>query len=105
MRARRYLSDNASNCTIGRAAHGASDVPEGVRPLVAVFRGVRKLAGTHGIEHDDTRPRHAGYSRSAMLDVLGLIGMFIFCACVIALAAAVTGLVVRLSPSKKPNSN
>jgi hypothetical protein len=40
-----------------------------------------------------------------MLDVLGLIGMFIFCACVIALAAAVTGLVVRLSPSKKPNSN
>jgi hypothetical protein len=39
-----------------------------------------------------------------MMDVLGLLGMFLFCACVIALAAAVTGLVVRLSPSKKPTS-
>jgi len=39
------------------------------------------------------------------MDVLGLLGMFLFCACVIALAAAVTGLVVRLSPSKKPNNN
>jgi hypothetical protein len=40
-----------------------------------------------------------------MMDALGLLGMLLFCACVIALAAAVTGLVVRLSPSKKPNSN
>jgi hypothetical protein len=40
-----------------------------------------------------------------MLNVLGLIGMFVFCACVIALAASVTGLVVRLSPSKKPNND
>ena len=40
-----------------------------------------------------------------MLDVLGLLGMFLFCACVITLAAAVTGLVVRLSPSKKPKPN
>jgi hypothetical protein len=40
-----------------------------------------------------------------MLDVLGLLAMFIFCACVIALAASVTGLVVRLSPSKKPKPN
>jgi hypothetical protein len=40
-----------------------------------------------------------------MMDVLGLLGMFLFCACVIGLAAAVTGLVVRLSPSKKSNSN
>ena len=39
-----------------------------------------------------------------MMDVLGLLGMFVFCACVITLAAAVTGLVVRLSPSKKPTS-
>jgi hypothetical protein len=37
-----------------------------------------------------------------MLDVLGLLAMFLFCASVIALAAGVTGLVVRLSPSKKP---
>jgi len=40
-----------------------------------------------------------------MMNVLGLLGMLAFCACVIALAAAVTGLVVRLSPAKKPNSN
>ena len=39
-----------------------------------------------------------------MMDALGLLGMFLFCACVIALAAGVTGLVVRLSPSKKPTS-
>jgi len=35
-----------------------------------------------------------------MEDVLGLIGIVIFCACVIALAAAVTWLVVKISPSK-----
>ena len=40
-----------------------------------------------------------------MLDVLGLLAMFLFGACVIALAAGVTGLVVRLSPSKKPKPN
>jgi hypothetical protein len=35
-----------------------------------------------------------------MANVLGLVGILIFCACVIALAAAVTWLVVKLSPSK-----
>ena len=39
-----------------------------------------------------------------MMDVLGLLGMILFCACVIALAAAVTGLVVRFSPAKKPQT-
>ena len=38
-----------------------------------------------------------------MMDVLGLLGMFLFCACVIALAAGVTWVVVRFSPSKKPS--
>jgi hypothetical protein len=37
-----------------------------------------------------------------MMDVLGLIGMILFCAAVIALAAGVTWVVVRFSPSKKP---
>jgi hypothetical protein len=37
-----------------------------------------------------------------MMDALGLLGMIVFCSAVIALAASVTGLVVRLSPSKKP---
>jgi hypothetical protein len=36
-----------------------------------------------------------------VLDVLGLIGMVIFIACVIALAASVTWLVVKYSPMKK----
>jgi hypothetical protein len=35
-----------------------------------------------------------------MLTVLGLIGIVLFCAAVIALAAGVTWLVVKLSPSK-----
>ena len=41
-----------------------------------------------------------------MATVLGIIGLIIFIACVIALAAAVTGLVVKISPTtagkKKP---
>jgi hypothetical protein len=35
-------------------------------------------------------------------DVLGLLAMLLFCACVITLAATVTWLVVRLSPAKSP---
>jgi hypothetical protein len=37
-----------------------------------------------------------------MMDVLGLIGMLLFCAAVIALAAGITWVVVRFSPAKKP---
>jgi hypothetical protein len=40
-----------------------------------------------------------------MKDVLGLLGMLVFCTCVIALAAAITWLVVRLSPAKTPNES
>jgi flagellar biogenesis protein FliO len=36
-----------------------------------------------------------------MMTVLGLAGILAFCVAVIALAAAVTWLVVKLSPSKK----
>ena len=35
--------------------------------------------------------------------VLGLIGIVLFAAAVIALAAAVTWLVVKISPSEKPD--
>jgi hypothetical protein len=35
-------------------------------------------------------------------DALGLLAMLFFIACVIALAAAVTWVVVRYSPTKKP---
>jgi hypothetical protein len=34
-------------------------------------------------------------------NVLGLLGILVFCVAVIALAAAVTWLVVKISPSKK----
>jgi hypothetical protein len=33
---------------------------------------------------------------------LGLLGLVVVCACVIAFAAAVTWLVVKLTPPKKP---
>ena len=48
---------------------------------------------------------HAGYSRVALANVLGLIGMVIFIVATIALAAGVTWLVVKITPSepkKKP---
>jgi len=41
----------------------------------------------------------------AVATVLGLIGLFVFIACVIALAAGITWLVVKISPAtvgKKP---
>jgi hypothetical protein len=37
------------------------------------------------------------------MDALGLLGMLAFIACVIALAAGVTWLVVRYSPAKRPD--
>jgi hypothetical protein len=39
-----------------------------------------------------------------MMNVLGLLGMLVFCACVISLAAGITWVVVRFSPAKKPSS-
>jgi hypothetical protein len=38
-----------------------------------------------------------------MMNVLGLLGMIVFCAAVIALAAGITWIVVRFSPAKKPS--
>jgi hypothetical protein len=38
-----------------------------------------------------------------MLDALGLLGMIVYIVLVIALAAGVTWLVVKYSPSKKPS--
>ena len=38
-----------------------------------------------------------------MMDALGLLGMLVFCACVIARAAGVTWLVVKISPAKRPD--
>jgi len=38
----------------------------------------------------------------AMVTVLGLLGLALFIACVISLAALVTWVVVKLSPAKNP---
>jgi hypothetical protein len=38
-------------------------------------------------------------------DALGLLGMLVFIACVIALAAAITWIVVRYSPAKSENES
>jgi hypothetical protein len=37
------------------------------------------------------------------LDILGLLGMIVYIACIIALAAGVTWVVVRYSPMKRTN--
>ena len=38
-----------------------------------------------------------------MMDAIGLLGMLLFCAAVITLAAGITWVVVRISPAKKPS--
>ena len=43
-----------------------------------------------------------GYSRFGMADVLGLMLFAVFIVVIIALAAGLTWVVVRLSPSKRP---
>ncbi len=82
------------------AADCVRDVPQSVRPLVAVVRRVGQLARPDGVQHDYACPWHAAILRREMANVLGLVGIIVFCVCVIALAAAVTWLVVKLSPSK-----
>jgi hypothetical protein len=47
-------------------------------------------------------PSASSYSRSVVMDALGILGMVVFCACVIALAAGITWLVVKYSPAKRP---
>jgi hypothetical protein len=37
-----------------------------------------------------------------MVNVLGLIGFVLYCICVVAIAAAITWVVVKISPKKKP---
>jgi hypothetical protein len=44
-----------------------------------------------------------GYSKFALETVLGLIGMVVFIAATIALAAGVTYAIVRISPTRRAN--
>ncbi|HEY2071985.1 MAG TPA: hypothetical protein VGG88_00270 [Gaiellaceae bacterium] len=39
-----------------------------------------------------------------MQDVLGLLAFILFCAAIVAAAAGITWLVVRLAPPKKPDA-
>ncbi len=46
---------------------GERDMPDRVRALIAVARGIRRAADAHGIEHDEQRAAHAEtVMRSAM---------------------------------------
>ena len=76
---------------------GAGDVAEGVRPLVTELRSVRQRARADGVQHDHARARHAAILLPwpTSLDCSELL---LFIACVIALAAGVTWLVVKISP-------
>ncbi len=89
------------------AADGAGDVAERVRAFVAVLVGVRQLAGSDCIEHDDARPRAPGYSRTPVANALGLIEFVVYClaSVIIGIAAGVTWIVVRLTPPSKPRSD
>ena len=60
------------------------DVPERVGAVVAVLGGVGQRAGPDRIQHDHARAAACGYSRSAMMNVLGLLGIVVFFASVIA---------------------
>ena len=45
-----------------------------------------------------------GYSRFRMNDALGLVLFVVFIGCIIGAAAALTWVVVRVSPKKKPEA-
>ena len=82
------------------AADRARDVAERVGSLVAVVGGVGQRSRADGVEHDDAGAGHAAILGRAMTTVLGLIGIVVFIVGVIALAAGVTWLVVKLSPGE-----
>src|SRR5581483_7978343 len=104
-------------------ADRARNVPERVRAFVAELGSIWKLSGSHCVEDDHARSRHqlagrrfarafAWAARSArrsrfaisgyptfVKEALGLVGIAVFIAVMLALSAGVTWLVVRLSPS------
>ena len=95
---------------------GRSRPPTAFATFASVFEpsspysvGVRQRAGADGVEHDHAGPAvprswPPGYSRFGMDNVLGLLAFVVYIAVVIAVAAGVTWLVVRLTPAKKPKA-
>jgi hypothetical protein len=47
---------------------------------------------------------HGGYCREAMETVLGLLGLAVFIIAVIAFAAGVTFIVIKVTPAEKPKN-
>jgi hypothetical protein len=62
--------------------------------------GVRQLAGADGIEHDDAGPGHRAILGTPVETALGLLAFAVYVVAIIGVAAAVTWLVVRLTPSR-----
>ena len=80
------------------AADGPGDVGKRVRALVAVLRRVRQLARPNRVQHDHAGARHGAILRSVMDTVLGLLGIVVWIVAVIAFAAAVTYVVIKVIP-------
>jgi hypothetical protein len=80
----------------------SGDVAQGVRALVAVLCGVRQLAGSDRVEHDDARPGHPAILGTPVSNALGLLAFVAYVLAVVGVAAGVTWVVVRLTPEKKP---
>jgi hypothetical protein len=82
------------------AADRTRDVAQRVRSLVAVVARVRECSGADGVEDDHARSWHGAILWRSVTNVLGVIGILAFCACVITLAAGVTWIVVKVSPTR-----
>jgi hypothetical protein len=80
-------------------ADGPGDVAERVGALVSVIRRIRQLPRADGVKHDDARTRHAAIL-GPVSTTLGLLGLVGFVAGMLVLSAAVTALMVKISPTR-----
>ena len=83
------------------APDGASDVPERVRAFVSPLGRIRQLTRADGIEHDHAGPRHAGSLRTAWKPSSDSSSCCSTSLAILALSAAVTCAVVKISPAKR----
>jgi hypothetical protein len=81
------------------ASDGAGDVRQRVRPLVTEVSRVWQFSRPDGVQHNDARTRHIESYPTRVADALGIIGILAFIACVVALAAGITWIVVKVSPN------
>src|SRR5262249_10852842 len=84
------------------AADGPGDVRQRVGAFVTEVRRIRQLARPDGVQDDDARTRHIRGYPTHVETVLGIIGLAVFVAFIISLAAGVTWIVVKLSPTPGP---